>query len=80
MNESWQNSRSYADLESYVGKRFYLNFNEVDIVCLLGGEAGPPFFLCKWVWSDHVYRASVLDVLPHFDDNKTPIKDFDLPE
>ena len=74
------NSYRFSVLESYVGRVFYMDYSEVQIVCLLGGEAGPPFFLCKWVWSNHVYCANVLDVLPHFDDLKRPIKDFDLPD
>ncbi len=71
-------NHSYAILESYVGKIFYMDYNEVQIVCLLGGEAGPPFFLCKWLWSDHVYCAEPMDVLPHFDDSLQPIKDVDI--
>ena len=68
------------ELEQYVGKVFYLDFCEVVIVSVLGGIAGPPFFLCKYSWSDSVYCASPLEVLPHFDDNKEPIIDMELPE
>lgn len=71
-------NKSYATLEAYVGKIFYMDYNEVQIICLLGGESGPPFFLCKWVWSDHVYCAEPMDVLPHFDDLLQPIKDVDI--
>ena len=71
---------NYTQLEKYVGKVFYMDYNEVEIVYLLGGECGPPFFLCKWRWSDMVYCAEPLDVLPHFDDNLEPIKDVDFPE
>lgn len=67
-------------LEKYVGKVFYMDYNEVEVLFLLGGEVAPPFFLCKWRWSDMVYCASPLDVLPHFDDNYEPIKDLDFPE
>lgn len=77
MSGMWQNQYSFADLEGYVGKRFYMKHTEVDVVCLLGGECGPPFFLCKFVWSCGVYCAAINDVLPHFDDNKNAIKDFD---
>lgn len=70
----------YSVLESYVGRVFYMDYSEVQIVCLLGGEAGPPFFLCKWLWSDQVYCADPIEVVPHFDDNLNPIKDFELPE
>ena len=59
----------YALLESYVGKVFYMDYSEVHVVLLLGGEVGPPFFLCKWVWSDQVYCAEPEEVLVHFDDS-----------
>ena len=74
------NNHSYSALSSYVGKVFYMDYSEVKIVCLFGGEAGPPFFLCKWLWSDPVYCADPIDILPHFDDNLNPIKDVELPE
>lgn len=70
----------YSPLERYVGKVFYMDFNEVEVLFLLGGECAPPFFLCKWRWSDMVYSASPLDVIPHFDDNFNPIKDVEIPE
>lgn len=65
-------------LEKYVGKTFQLDFLEVQVLYLLGGEAGPPFFLCKWVWSDYVYCADIYDVITHFDDNFNPIIDSDI--
>lgn len=50
---------NYSQLEKYVGKVFYMDYNEVDVLFLLGGECGLPFFLCKWRWSDMVYRQPV---------------------
>lgn len=67
-----------ATLERYVGKTFQMGFCEVQVLFLLGGESGPPYFLCKWVWSDHVYCAEPYDVIPFFDDNLNPIRDIDL--
>lgn len=74
-----RNSYSYTELEKYVGKTFCMDYNEVDILFLLGGVSGEPFFLCKWKWSDHVYCAPPLDVIVHFEDYE-PIKDFQLPD
>ena len=59
----------YVELEKYVGKTFYMDYNEIDVLFLLGGECAPPFFLCKWKWSDCVYTSDVMDVIVHFDDN-----------
>ncbi len=68
------------ELEKYVGKVFYQHYSEIEILSLLGGEVGPPFYLCKWRWSDNVYCAEPLDVIVHFDDNYNAIKDLEFPE
>lgn len=67
-------------LEFYVGKHYYIDFNKVHIEFLLGGDEGPPFYLCRWDWSDEVFCASPLEILVHFDDDSNPIKDFDFDE
>lgn len=76
----WQPDNHFTELEKYVGKTFYMDYNEVDVLLVLGGEAAPPFFLCKWKWSDSVYCADPMDVIVHFDDNYNPIKDLEYPE
>lgn len=76
----WRSSKRSVELERYVGKTFQLLYSEVEVVYLLGGEGGPPFFLCKWKYTDNVYCADPMDVIVHFDDNYNPIKDLQLPE
>lgn len=71
---------SYTSLERYVGKVFQMQYSEVEAVCLLGGDCGLPFFLCKWKWSDKVFCAEPVEVIAHFDDNYNPIKDIELPQ
>lgn len=63
-----------AELCTYVGRTYWIDYNEVYVVGLYGGIAGPPFFLCKWDWSNEVFCADPLDVLSFFDDNKNPVK------
>ena len=75
MSKEWHNRPPYSGLEDYVGKRFFMELHEVDIVCLLGGESGPPFFLCKTKYFDHVFCRTPMEVLPYFDDLKRPIID-----
>ena len=65
-------------LEKYVGKVFYHEYNEIEIILLLGGIAGDAFFLCRMVWSDYVYCSDPLEVLPLFDDYLQPYDDFNV--
>lgn len=65
-------------LNLYVGRTFYRDYNEIDIVGLYGGIGGPPFFLCKWKWSDHVYCSDPLEVISMFDDNLKPYQRFQI--
>lgn len=76
----WRSSKKSVELERYVGKTYQMMYSEVQVIYLLGGEVGPPFFLCKWLWSDQVFCAEPMEVITHFDDNYNPIKDLELPE
>lgn len=68
---------NYSCLEHYVGKVFYIDFNSVKVEMVLGGESGPPYFLCRWEWSNCVFCAEPYEVMCHFDDSLNPIKDFE---
>lgn len=67
------------ELYQYVGKIYWQDYNEVLIVDLFGGIAGPPFYLCKWAWSDNVFCADPLEVLSNFDDDRNPIIPDEVP-
>ena len=69
------NYNNTDNLQRYVGKLFYQYYNEVQVLMLLGGEAGEHFFLCKYLWTDYVYCAHPEDVVCNFDDNLNPIKE-----
>ena len=61
------------ELRRYVGKVYWQDYNEVIIVDVFGGIAGPPFYMCKWLWCDYVFCSDPLDVLSNFDDDGNPI-------
>ena len=71
-------SSSLSVLEQYVGKIYYMDFLEIKVEMVLGGVSGPPFFLCKWIYSDQVFCSEPYEVLCNFDDNLRPIKDFEM--
>lgn len=77
MAGSYGYNYSLTELQKYVGKVFVSGFNEISVELLLGGEGGPPFFMCKWIWSDQVYCCDPMEVLMHFDDNYNSLDDIE---
>lgn len=70
--------RCIAELQSYIGKTYYNDFNSIEILSLFGGEIGSPFFLCRVDWSEWIFTADPLEVLPFFDDQKQPYDDYNV--
>lgn len=66
-----------TELERYVGKVYVEEFNEIKILSLLGGVAGPPFYLCQYAWADLVFCADPMEVLVHFNDQGEPLAPLD---
>lgn len=71
-------NNSFNVLQRYVGKVFYHDYNQIEILSLFGCEAGPPFFLCRMSWSDFVYCADPLEVVTMFDDDLQPFDEYNV--
>ena len=65
-------------LQLYVGKIFYHEYHEIEVIDLLGGLADEPFFLCRMVWNNYVYCATPMDIVTMFDENLEPYDDYNV--
>lgn len=64
-------------LQTFVGKSFRMDYCDMQVCMLLGGEVGPPFFMCKIGWSDSIICMEPMELLSYFDDEGNAVGEFE---